>query len=268
MAEWIADGFEANGHTIDRIDRKDIIINPESYDFILFADCSEDFSDRIPKCPDCLKVFWSMDSHMPGGAERSVNIARKCDLTFSSNYEHGVKILEKFGVESLLMPITYNDNLVKAFSNNKYSVAMIGHPNSEERKELWARLHAKYSDCFTGKAESKGEYINIMNRSLFVVNQPTEPWDMILNNRFFEAMAVGAALFQKRLKTDLIEKLGFVEHEHFIYWNTLDELLDKMGSTVITKQINNAQEKVQQYSMSAQCAKIESVILDKFYDRL
>jgi len=278
MAEWIADGFEANGHTVDRIDRKEIVLSPESYDFILFADCSEDYSDRIPKCPDCLKVFWSMDAHMPEGAERSTNIARKCDLVFSSNYEHGVKILEKFGIESFLMPITWNDTIL---DHSKYrdlrdvDVAMIGNPNSGKRRELWNLLHDNFK-CISGRIETSKDYRSAMLNSKFVVNQPTEPWDNILNNRFFEAFGSKSLLFQKELKTDLIEKLGFKDGIHFLYWKDFDDLMDKIPKYFIdgrlTDQaramINFSNKKVQRYSMSAQCAKMEAIILDKFYDRL
>jgi spore maturation protein CgeB len=112
-----------------------------------------------------------------------------------------------------------------------------------------------------------------MSSSRIVVNQPTEPWDIILNNRFFEGMGCNALLLQKKLKTNLIEKLGFKEGEDFLYWNTLDEL-PTMIETVLsnygryTDIIESGNKKVKAYEMKLQMQKIVGLILDKFYDRL
>lgn len=270
MGTWVADAWEMNGHKVERIDRNDIVLNPESYDFLLYVDCSEDFSDRIPKCDKCIKVAWLLDSHMPEGAERSVNIAKKCDLVFSSNYEHGVKILEKFGIESYLLPITYWLEYVRVVKD--LEVVMIGHRNSSERRKLWDMLNKNFK-CFTGKVNTKEEYIDYMNRAIIVINQPTEPWDMILNNRFFEAMGAGAILLQKRLSISLIEKLGFKDGEHFFYWNDLTDLYSKIKKVLdddfgFAPMASHAEYTVRKYSMINQCAKMESIILSKFYDKL
>ena len=272
MGTWVADGFEMNGHEVERIDRKDIILLPEKYDLIMHVDCSEDYSSHVTKCKGGVRAFWSMDTHMPGGIERSVNIAKKCDIVFSSNYEAGVKTLEKFGVESYLMPITYNDRLLaKPHKNLDIDIAMIGHENSPERKELFKILNDNYK-CFTGKADTEQEYVNIMNSCKMVVNQPTEPWDMILNNRLFEGMGFNKLVLQKRLRTDLIEKLGFVVNEDFVYWENFDDLNDKIKTLLDIYKVRNmmaerGNDKVQSYAMSVQCAKIETIILSKFYDR-
>lgn len=286
MAEWVADGFEANGHEVTRIDRKEMrdhlkptslklgsgFIGTFGADISVFVDCSEDYSSSILEITEP-KIFWSLDAHMPGGAERSVNIARKCDLVFSSNYEHGVKILEKFGIESYLMPVTYNHRYFDIHGAPPFDTVMIGHKNSPERVKLWELL-SKYSS-FCGKANRETDYKRYMNSTLTVVNQPTEPWDNILNNRFFEGMAGGAVVLQKRLKTDLIEKLGFIDGEDFVYWEDFGDLEEKLKYYIDFenrdeqhKMAWSGEQKVQQYSMKNQCAKIEAIILSKFYDRL
>ena len=275
MGSWVADAWEGNGHEVDRIDRKEDLMAREfwhdekvdMFDLIIYVDCSEDYSENIldTKTP---KVFWSLDAHMPGGAERSVNIATKCDLVFSSNYEAGVKVLEKFGIESYLLPVTFNNKLVKNIGKRRnIDIAMIGHPNSAERIKLWKLLHDNYN-AFTGKANTRQEYIEIMNSAKIIINQPTEPWDTILNNRFFEALSYGKVLLQKRLKTKLIEKLGFREGVDFEYWNNFDELKVKIDIHLKDKRNSGINPMVMKYSMLAQCSKMENIILSKFYDRL
>jgi len=269
MYSWVKNGLLLNGNEVVESDRKSIIID-NTVDYILIIDCSEDFSGKIPETQK-LKVFWSMDAHMPGGTERSVNIARKCDLVFSTNKEHGVDLLKKFGVESILMPITFDPDLVQdpKGKDYQYDITMIGHPNSSERQQLWEIL-GQYKS-FTGIAD-KEQYINAMNSSRMVVNQPTEPWDIILNNRFFEAMACGALLLQKRLKTTLIEDLGFVEGQDFLYWNNFDELIIlinqyKSNLSFLANRgkgiADSGHKKVLDLSIPQQLKKMESIILNQ-----
>lgn len=269
MAEWIFDGWEMNGHNVTKYDRKQLPNIPNTHDIYIFVDCSEDYSEKIPNI-NKPKIFWSMDSHMPGGIERSINIARKCDLVFSSNYEHGVKILEKFGIESFLLPVTYNPQLVDGKMDDEVDIVMIGHANSPERNELWELIESITDSYHVGPA-SEEEYIYAMTHAKIVINQPTEPWDMILNNRFFEALAGEALLLQKRLKTDLIEKLGFNEGVDFHYWDNFDDLQIKINA-VLADYANHIPDtsygKIEQYSMPNQCSKMETIILSKFYDRL
>lgn len=284
MAVWTADSFEDNGHEVTRVDRKAIMI-PSDTQVELYVDCSEDFSKVIPDKSPAIRVAWLLDSHMPYGAERSVNIARKCDLVFSSNYEHGVKILEKFGIESYLLPITYSERYfdMRGLTKEKYDVCMIGNPNSPERIKLWEFLNANYN-AFTGKADTPEDYMQAINRSRIIVNQPTEPWNNILNNRFFEGMASTFGLvMQKTLTTELPSKLGFEEGIHYVKWDDLDELKRQMDyflersksengknqGYIKYKKIKDASKrKVQQYSMRNQVAKMEQIIISKFYDRL
>jgi hypothetical protein len=268
MAEWISDGFDKLGFKVIKYDRKLLPIIGSQHQLYLFVDCSEDYSSQIPKL-DGLKVFWSMDSQMPGGIERSTNIARKCDIVFCSNKEHGVNLLKKFGINSHLLPVTYNDYLIKNSDIRKdLDIVMIGHNNSSQRIKLFNLIKQYYPNSFVGRAEEKNEYMNSMCRAKIIINQPTEPFDNILNNRFFEAMASGALLLQKKLKTTLIDDLGFVEEEHFIYWNNFNELFmlveyylrDEKSRLEITKK---AYRDVQEYSMSNQCRKMIDIINKK-----
>jgi len=180
MGQWVADVLRQIGHDVKAIDRNEKI--PIERAIYFFVDCSEDYSVNMPAIP-FPKVFWSMDAHMPGGLERASNIARKCDLVLSSNYEHGVKLLATVGIKSVLMPITYRGDY---FGNEikTLDVAMVGNPNSQERLKLWSML-GKYNG-FAGKIDTLELYSHVMNNAKIVINQPTEPWDNILNNRFFE----------------------------------------------------------------------------------
>lgn len=271
MGVWVADAWEGIGYEVVRIDRRQINKIPDEVKFVVFVDCSEDFSAAIGDIKQP-KIFWSLDAHMPGGAERSVNIARKCDLVFSGNYEYGVKVLEKFGIESILMPVTFNPRLLfRDWDKQDIDVCMIGHANSQDRVKLWELL--KNYKSFTGKAETEGEYRDAMRSAKIVINQPTEPWDIILNNRFFEAMASRSLLLQKKLKTKLIEKLGFIEGKHFIYWDDFDDLVKKINFYLANEESRvlistDGYLRAMSYSMTSQAATIEAIALSKFYDRL
>lgn len=224
MAEWVYDALIKNGHKVTKYDRLILPNIKSNHDLYFYIDCSEDYSPNIPKF-EKPSVTWVMDTHMPGGIERSTNIARKCDLVISSNYNHGVKILEKFGIESHFIPITANVPTTKG--KQTHDVTMIGNPNSNERLFLWDMLN-KYFTSFTGIAKDQETYNAAMHGCKIVVNQPTEPWDIILNNRFFEGMVFGKLVLQKRLKCDEIERLGFKEGEHFVYWDSLNDLKEKI----------------------------------------
>lgn len=225
MGEWVRLGLESLGHEVVGIDRNEVIAQTDA-DLYFAVDCSEDFSGSINEKLDIPKVCWLMDIHMPGGLERSLNIARKCDLVISSNKEYGQAMLKAHGIDSLLIPITYNDLYVEEREKD-LDVVMIGHPNSNERIQLWDIL-SKYKN-FCGIADTKEDFVDYMARAKIVINQPTEPWDIILNNRFFEGMAYKAVLLQKKLKTSLIEDLGFQQGD-FLYWNSLDEVVPMIDS--------------------------------------
>lgn len=260
MGNWVADAFEDIGDKVTRIDRYDIK-DVNEHDFAICVDCSEDFSQHIESI-NIPTAFWSMDAHMPGGLERSVNIARKCDVVFSSNKEHGVDLLAKFGINSYLMPITYSERLISVSKRRlpHFNAVMIGNPNSNERKQLWDLLHNTFKNVVTGPVDCL-TYKDAMSNTLRVVNQPTEPWDNILNNRFFEGLASGGTLYQKRLKTTLIEDLGFIDGEDFIYWNDLEDLKDKLKLNLENSQRESAMKKVSQYSMTEQVSKLKHILL-------
>jgi len=57
-----------------------------------------------------------------------------------------------------------------------------------------------------------------------------------------------------------------------VYWENFDDLNDKIKTLLDIYKVRNmmaerGNDKVQSYAMSVQCAKIESIILSKFYDR-
>lgn len=278
MAEWVADAFEDNGHLVVKHDRN-AVPQPQDLsadiDLVFVVDCSEDFSGRLLRYSQPM-VFWSYDAHMPGGIERSTNIARKCDLTFSMNYEHGKLLLDKFGVENYWMPSTYSNRLLTAPSEppeqSKYDVVMIGHVNSPQREELFNILMNRYN-CLTGKVENQTHYTWAMANAKIIVNQPTEPWDIITGIRFFEALGFGGLCLQKVIQTQELEKLGFRNGEHFAYWSNFDDLIQKidlyLADETERKRIAlQGHNKVHHMSMRHQVAKIEQIILNKFYDRL
>ena len=267
MGQWVADILRQNGHEVEQVDRKAEI--PVKKAIYFFVDCSEDYSSNIPDIP-YPKIFWSLDIHMPGGLERATNIASKCDLVLSSNYEHGKLLFDSVGVQSYLIPITYREDYFKNTPKN-LDIAMIGNANSQERVQLWNML-TKYNS-YGGSTSSLKDYTQIMSSAKIIVNQPTEPWDIIVNNRFFEGLGANSLLLQKRLKTDLIEKMGFVAGQDFLYWNSLDELPSVIEAILENYDsyrdiIKSGNKKVKAYEMKVQMRKIQSLILDKFYDRL
>lgn len=274
MGEWVYQGFKALGYDVDGCDRNEVPKNLDKYDIYFIVDSSEDYSANIPEVCKLIKVFWSMDAHMPGGLQRASNIARKCDLVISTNDEHGVQLLKTQGIKSELVPITYNDlylpKTLKPLKDRKYDVVMIGNPNSRDRVELW-NLLSKFN-CVTGNVDHF-RYKDAMAEAKIVVNQPTEPWDIILNNRFFEAMGFRSLLLQKILKTDLIKKLGFHNSREFIYWDNMYNLpivIETILENIEQYQgiVDSGNTRVQQYSMSRQLTKIMDLILTKFHDRL
>lgn len=273
MGQWVADVLRNLGHEVKQIDRFETI--PIEKAVYFFVDCSEDFSGNIPEIP-YPKVCWLMDTHMPGGLDRALNLVKKCDLVFSSNYEHGVKLLETVGITSYLMPITYRRDYFYNSVNQedkKYDIVMIGHPNSPQRVQLWEVIQKLPYKSFCGSTTNLEDYSQAMCNAKIVINQPTEPWDIILNNRFFEAMGCGALLLQKKLQTSLIEKLGFEQGKDFLYWKTMDELPSMLD--LVLKNYNNwtgiiesGHLKATNYEMNIQMQKMESLILSEFYDRL
>ena len=80
-------------------------------------------------------------------------------------------------------------------------------------------------------------------------------------------------MLQKRLTTNLIEKLGFKDGRDFVYWDSFDDLFEKLDLYLTNETLRDqtrwsGHKRVQKYSMTNQALKIEALILDKFYDRL
>lgn len=267
MAEWIKASLI--GHEVVTCIDRSKKANSSGYDLYLIVDCSEDYSDNISPKTDAVAVYWSMDAHMPMGLDRVKNMTETCDFVVSSNDEHGVRLLEQNGIHSTLIPITY----VKQWTpdrriplrDRKYDIAMIGHMNSPERALLWRHIHDVSNNVFTGRANTLEQYIDIMSNSKIVINQPTEPWSIILNNRFFEALGFGTLLLQKRLQTSLIDQLGYKNQRHFIYWSDINEIREMsraiLGDIDLYENIaKRGNILVQKDSIEKQVAKLLSLI--------
>jgi len=105
------------------------------------------------------------------------------------------------------------------------------------------------------------------------VNQPTEPWDIITGIRFFEALGFGKLCLQKRIKTDELEKLGFIDGVDFVYWDNFEDLKTKIDYYLKNdherqKISISGNKKVYKMSMTAQAAKQEQIILSELYEKL
>lgn len=265
----IANGFTDNGHTVIKTDRNNIVID-DSADFVFYIDCSQDFSLNMPET-DKPTVFWSFDAHMPQGVERSSNIGRKCDLIFATQYEHGVKLLQKFGMEAMLLPFTYDAHVCIPQDKKTLDVVMIGNNNSPAREALWKEL--KQYNSFVGTTPRVEDYINNMGSAKICVNQPTLPWDIIITNRFYEGMGAGAMVLSMDVKTSIAEKLGFIDGVHYVKWYDFKDLNEKIQYYL---KHNDLREKIaqaghelcKQYDMRAQCHVIETIVLNKFYERI
>lgn len=271
MGQWIYDILKQLGYKVTGVDRYGEI--PVRKALYFFVDSSEDYSYNIPDIP-YPKIFWSMDAHMPGGDIRVKSIVSKCNLVFSSNKEHGVELLKKLGIESTFIPLSYRKDYFrvnKPLKERRYDVVMIGNPNSQQRVDLWNIL--KRFNSFCGTVATLSEYSSIMENAKIVINQPTEPWDTILNNRFYEALGCGSLLLQKRLKTKLIEELGFKNGADFIYWNDLSQIEGMVETALEEIDVyqtiaNNGNLKVQKYEMLNQLQSIINVSLDRFKEQL
>lgn len=263
MGQWVVDGLIHLGHDVTGIDRFDKV-SSKGYDLHFLVDSSEDYSSCIDTDSDAIRVCWLMDTHMPGGLERSLALASKCDYVFSTNKEHGQALLAIHGVQAHLVTITHNDLYIPNKPKEKdLDVVMIGHPNSAERVKLWEIL--KKYNSFCGIAETKEEFVDYMSRSKIIINQPTEPWDNILNNRFFEALGYNCLLLQKKLQTTLIEDMGFKHGKDFIYWSNLDQLVPMIDSVLdgykdYDGMRESGNKKVQEYAFTKQLAKIIDIV--------
>lgn len=296
---WAANGWEYLGHEVLRFDRKEMDKLPKKADLYFFVDCSEDYSVTMPSDLDGVKVFWGMDSAMPGGLERTVNIARKVDYTFCTNAEaFGPKFLmEKYGIEAMWVPYGFDHTLRREISggwnamanhelrsdvgwveNYKYDVAMVGNPNSPEREALWQLLESKYGDrAFTRTVQTREEYVSGKARSRIVINQPTyvngRPVDNIINLRVFNALACGKLLLCQKVSIKEHELLGLKDGVNMVYWDGFDDLIEKIDyylahpheANVIAAAGMRLGDK---YLMRNQVRIIEQVLYSKFYERL
>lgn len=297
VSMWAANAWEFNGHNVQRFDRSEMAKLPKKADIYFFVDVSEDYSKTMPNDLDGLKVFWAMDVQMPGGLERTLNIAKKVDYVFCTNKIHGVDLLEKFGIDSTWVTYGYDHTLQKDILGHPYNdlvghmvdkthavlkrkhdyiydVCMIGNPNSPERVALWKLLKEKYGDrVYCGTVENREEYVKIKASSRFVISQPTEPFNNIINLRVFNALSCGKLLLTKKSEVNEYEMLGMKDGVNLAYWTDFDDLIAKVDYYLAHPEEANkialqGRKLGDKYLMPNQVRIIEQVLLSKFYKRL
>lgn len=280
VSVWAANGWRDNGHDVKMFDRSEMSKLPKKADLYFFVDVSEDYSQSMPSDLDGLKVFWAMDTAMPGGMERSVNIGRKMDYVFCTNAEvNGPKEFTKFGVEAMWVPYGYDKGLQQEvisyskIAEGDLSVCMIGNPNSPERRALWEILRKKYPNNAVGTVDGRNEYVVKKGSAKICISQPTEPFNHIINLRVWNALACGKLLLCKRpvIKEHIL--LGLVDGVNVVYWDDFDDLIKKIDYYLDNH--NEAEEIAQKgrdigdkHLMVNQIRVIEQILYSKFYEIL
>lgn len=215
-------GFEDLGDKVDIFSWQEQGKIKKKYDLYLCVDSSESYDVRKDLRP--LAVY-NGDTHMPGGMDRDFQRSKDADLVFNGNYENGVEIMKLCGINSIWLPLGYDrrfDFKDEELENKDVDVAMVGHANSPQRVELWNFLKNNYN-CLVGDIDAPSSY----KRAKIVVNQPTEPWNNIYNNRLLEGLASGCFVLQKELSITSYQKLLPV-HEGYELWCDLGDLKTKI----------------------------------------
>jgi glycosyltransferase involved in cell wall biosynthesis len=255
-------GFEGLGDTVDIFSWKEQETIKKRYDLYLCVDSSESYEIRKDLRP--LAVY-NGDTHMPGGMERDFQRSRNADLVFNGNYEHGVELMKLMGINSIWLPLGFDkrfDFKDEELENKDVDVAMVGHPNSPQRVELWEFLQQNYN-CLVGDIDAPSAY----KRAKIVVNQPTEPWNNIYNNRLLEGLASGCFVLQKELSITSYEKL-FPKGEGWALWHDLTDLkiqIDQILSSwekMRSRAIKGRQRALNGYSYRHLCQIIKNYYLN------
>lgn len=221
-----ARGFEQIGDEVDIFSwREQEKIDLGGYDFYFAVDSSESYAVQHNLKP---LVVYNGDTHMPGGLQRDELRTNNADIIFNGNIEFGRNlIIDELGRKSYWLPLGYDyrfDNYEKD-TKKDIDVSMIGHPNSTERIQLWDMLERRYN-AVVGNLDSK-EYVDANSRAKIVINQPTEPFDTIYNNRMIEGMACQCLVLQKKLQIKSHKKI-FEENKEFIEWEDFVDLKNKI----------------------------------------
>jgi len=185
------------------------------------VDSSEEYGIREDLKP---LIVYNGDTHMPGGLQRDMLRCRNADLIFNGNYENGVELMRLMGFKSIWLPLGYDrrfDFTEDDIKDKPIDVAMVGHPNSPERVALWEMLKKNYN-CEVGDLNPA----EIYKKSKIVVNQPTEPWDNIYNNRLLEGMVSGCIVLQKNLTITSYKRV--IDTKLLTFWSDFSELRDKI----------------------------------------
>lgn len=198
---------------------------PDGYDFYLCVDSSESYEIQPRLRP---LIVYNGDTHMPQGLDRDYVRSKNADLVFNGNLENGVNLIRLVGLKSIWLPLGFDSRFDfgdEEIENKDIDIAMVGHPNSQQRVDLWSFLSQYYPNSMIGDIDAREAY----RRAKIVVNQPTEPWNNIYNNRLLEGMAAGCVVLQKELSIKSHELL-FKPDQDFIYWHDFDDLKIKIDT--------------------------------------
>jgi hypothetical protein len=210
-------GFEDLGDRVDVYHWKEQDKIPLEYDFYFSVDSSEEYGIQERLRP---LIVYNGDTHMPGGLQRDMTRCRNADLIFNGNYENGVELMRLMGFKSIWLPLGYDrrfDFKDEDLKDKPLDVAMIGHANSGERVALWEMLKKNYN-CEVGDLDPA----EIYKKSKIVVNQPTEPWNNIYNNRLIEGMISGCVVLQKNLTITSYKRV--IDTNLITFWNDFSDL--------------------------------------------
>lgn len=221
-------GFEDLGDEVDFFHfSEQEKIDLDLYDFFMSVDSSQSYDIRDDIHP---LVVYNGDTHMPGGIERDLRRCEHADIVFNGNVEHGRNLLHKNGIKAYWLPLGY-DRRFEGYNpdisiEKDIDVSMVGHENSKERAILWNMLKSMDITCMVGDL-SPDKYVEANTRARIVVNQPTEPWDNIYNNRMLEGMACCCMVLQKKIRTNA-HRVLFREGVDFVVWDDFVDLEEKI----------------------------------------
>lgn len=282
VSTWAYNAWKALGHDAEMFDRSEMQNLPKKADLYFFVDVSEDYSVSMPQDLEGLKVFWAMDTAMPGGMERSVNIGRRVDYVFCTNAEvNGPEAFAKRGIEAMWVPYGYDDGLAgeilmhpNSHHDSLFDVCMIGNPNSSARLELWKLLKEKYGDrAFVGTVQDRKEYVSVKAASMMMIAQPTEPFNHIINLRIWNALCNRKFLLCKRPAIDEHQLLGLIDGENIVYWDDFEDLIKKIDYYLVNEAkreyiVDKGWEIGRKHFMTHSIRIIEQILYSKFYKEL
>ena len=165
------------------------------------------------------KAYWCIDVHrmdaMVGGMTRLEKM-RGFDAVFSAQKDMAVKL----GLPWL--PLACDERLWRRLPQaaNRYDWCFVGNLHTPERRELFARLAARFPRCFVGNAYGRDQNA-VYNASTLSLNLTV---GNDVNMRFFEAQAAGGTLVSNRPGNGEDELFS-----HVAYYDDPDSLMALMA---------------------------------------